>query len=200
MALSGRERMIVIGTGLAALVFVGDRYALTPYAEARDQVRAELDTTSARLLEGQNRLAKARRMERDWRNMEAGGLKKDQSSAQFQLLDAVANWARDAGVNLTSRTPQPETRNDRTQILRLHANGTCTTASAAKLLWRVETASIPVKIDELTLSARKPGTDDLAIILVVSTIWVRPAEAADAKSAGGAAAPTRQPSGREEGI
>ena len=201
MALSARERMIAIGTGLAALVFVGDRYAFSPYMAAREQVGAELKTTSDRLRDSLGTIKRATQMQRAWRDMEAGGLKTDQSAAQFQLLDAVGDWAKEAGVNITSRTPQPETRSDRTQIIRLHANGTCTMASAARLLWRVETAAIPVKVDELTLTSRKPGTDDLSITLVVSTIWVRPGEAAPgARTPAGAAAPARQAGSREASL
>jgi hypothetical protein len=198
MALSKREKLIAIGVGLAAVVFAGDRYVLTPYVEARKDVTNDLTTTSGKLREARNRLARARRMDRDWRDMEsgAGGVKTDQSAAQLQVLEAAGDFAREAGVNLTSRTPQPENRTDRTQVLRLHAIGTCNMASAARLLWRVETAPIPLKVDELTLSSTKPGTDDLAINLMVSTIWVKPPDPKDAK---GAAPPARRAPAGEEG-
>jgi len=199
MAMSTRERLIAIGTGLAALVFVGDRYALSPYMKAREEVETDLRTTSNKLTEANRRLARAERLDRDWKAMEAGGLKHDMSAAELQILEAVGDYAKDAGVNITSRTPQSEARVDRTQIVRLRASGKGTTGSVAKLLWRVETASIPLKVDELTLAANKPGTDDLTVTLVVSTIWVRPAEPADAKGPGGPAAPSRRGAGREEG-
>ena len=82
---------------------------------------------------------------------------------------------------------------------RWSANDDVTVASAAKLLWRVETASIPLKVDELTLTTNKPGADDLGINLVVSTIWVRPVDPADAKTPGGGSAQPRRSPGREEG-
>ena len=200
MALSHRERLIAIGTGLAAVVFFGDRYAWTPYFETRKNVVDDRLAAQAKLSDAQLRVSRAKRMERQWRDMLAGGLKTDQSVAQFQLLDAVGDWAREAGVNLTSRTPQPEVRNDRTQIIRLHAVGTCSESAAAKLLWRVETAPIPIKVDELTLTTRKPGSDDLSINLVVSTIWVKPGDPSDPKAAGAAGAAPRRPAGRDEGL
>jgi hypothetical protein len=197
MALSHRERLIAIGVGAAALLYVGNKYALEPYAQARDQINAELSTTAAKNTEAINLLKRKKHLEDQERAMLSGGLKTEQSAAQFQVFDAVADWAKEAGVKLTSRTPQPETRNDRTQINRLHALGTCSTAAAAKLLWRVETASIPLKVDELTLTSLKPGNDDLQITLVVSTIWVKPPEAGD-KGAGPAGG--RRPAPREEGL
>jgi hypothetical protein len=201
MALSYRERLIAIGTGLAAVVFFGDRYALTPYLKARDEVAADVRVSGSKLHDATLRVTRARRMDQQLQEMLASGaLKTDQSVAQFQVLDAIGDWAREAGVNLTSRTPQPETRNDATQIIRLRAAGTCSTAAAARLLWRVETAPIPLKVDELTLTTRKPGSDDLAINLVVSTIWVKPGDPADAKAPGAAGAAPRRPAPRDEGI
>ena len=198
MALSKREKLIAIGVGVAAVIFVGDRYVLTPYVQAREEVTKDLETTTVKMREANNRLTRARRMDRDWRDMEAGagGVKTDQSAAQFQVLEAVGEFAREAGVNLNSRTPQPENRTDRTQVLRLHAIGTCNTASAARLLWRVETATIPLKVDEITLSSSKPGNDDLAINLMVSTIWVKPQDPKDAKNA---AQPVRRAPAGDEG-
>jgi hypothetical protein len=198
MALSKREKLIAIGVGVAAVVFAGDRYVLTPYVYARKEVTDDLTATSNKLREANSRLTRARRMDRDWRDMEAGagGVKTDQSAAQFQVLEAVGEYAREAGVNLNSRTPQPENRNDRTQVLRLHAIGTCNTASAARLLWRVETAPIPLKVDEITLSSTKPGNDDLTINLMVSTIWVKPQDPKDAKNA---AQPVRRAPAGDEG-
>jgi hypothetical protein len=196
MALSKREKLIAIGVGVAAVVFAGDRYVLTPYVDARREVTDDLTATSNKLREANSRLTRARRMDRDWRDMEsgAGGVKTDQSGAQFQILEAVGEFAREAGVNLNSRTPQPENRNDRTQVLRLHAIGTCNTASAARLLWRVETAPIPLKVDEITLSSTKPGTDELTINLMASTIWVKPQDPKDAKNP---APPARRAAGEE---
>ena len=191
MALSRREKMYAIGTGLAALVFVGNYYVLEPYTQAREKVTTELQTNSQKLLSARQLMKRASREEREWRALESGGLKKDQSEAQFVVLDAVGEWAREAGVSLTSRTPQPESRADRTQVLRLRALGKCSAAAAAKLLWRVETSPVPLKVDELTLTTNKPGTDDLTINLVVSTIWVRPED--PAKAPGGPAAPGRPP-------
>jgi len=198
MALSKREKLIAIGVGVAAVIFVADYYVLDPYVKSREAVTKELENTTAKLREANSRLTRARRMDRDWRAMEAGagGVKTDQSAAQFQILEAVGEYAREAGVNLNSRTPQPENRNDRTQVLRLHAIGTCNTASAAKLLWRVETAPIPLKVDEITLTSGKPGTDELAINLMVSTIWVKPPDPKDAKNA---PQPARRAPAGEEG-
>lgn len=198
MALSPRERLIAMGVGAAAVLYIGNKYALEPYVQARETVAVELETAQARNIEVQRVLKMKKHRDTQWRAMLAGGLKTDQSAAQFQVFDAIGDWAQEAGVKLTSRTPQPETRNDRTQIIRLNATGTCNSAAAAKLLWRVETAPMPMKVDELTLTSVKPGSDELQITLVVSTVWVRPSDPNDKTT--GAGGTQRRPVAREQGV
>jgi hypothetical protein len=80
--------------------------------------------------------------------------------------------------------PQRVAQKDRTQIVRLRVTGTGTTASVAKLLSKVESSAIPVKVDEFTLTSRSQGNDDLSLIMTVSTIWIRPPSPDDAKRPG----------------
>ena len=174
MALSKRERLIAAGTGVAIAVFVGNRYALEPYVAARDTVAAERATVSAQLDDAQRTFTRRKRMDREWRDMLSGGLKADAGEAEQQLYEAVGDWARESGVTVLTSDPQRAPQRGRTQIVRLRVTGTGTTAAFSKLLWRVETSSLPVKVDEFTLTSRTAGNDDLTMTLVVSTIWIRP--------------------------
>ena len=40
----------------------------------------------------------------------------------------------------------------------------------ARFLWHIQTANIPVRISELTLSTRKEGTDDLQLSMTLATM------------------------------
>ena len=190
MALSSRERLIVIVTGVAAAVFVGDYYVLTPYLKAREQVAKERTDSVERLNHAQKLFTKQRRMEKEWKQMVSGGVTSDAAEAERQLL-VVRDWAQEAGMTNLSTTPRREPRNDRTQIVRLDAAAYGNLASVAKLLWRIETSPAPLKVDDLDLRARTDGTDDLAISFKVSTIWFKPGEPATGK--GPAVRPGSQP-------
>jgi len=96
---------------------------------------------------------------------------------------------------LTSE-PQRIAQRDRTQIVRLRVTGTGSSSSFAKLLYKLETSAIPVKVDEFTLNTRSQGKDDLSVSLAVSTIWIRPPNADDAKRPG--LAPRRAPGSGED--
>jgi hypothetical protein len=175
MALSSRERVIVMVTGLAAVVFAGDRYVLTPYLSARRTVGDERLALVDKLNSAQKLFAKQRRMEKEWKQMVSGGVTSDPAEAERNLL-VVRDWAQEAGLTNLSTTPRREPRNDRTQIVRLDASAVGNLASVAKLLWRVESARLPLKVDDMDMRSRADGTDDLTVSFKVSTIWVTPGE------------------------
>lgn len=185
--------MIAGVTGAALGLFVVNRYAIDPYIAARASVVAERATLTAQNIDVQRMFTKQKRLDRDWRAMVNGGLKSDAGDAEQQLYESVRDWAREAGVAVLTSDPQRVTRNERTQIVRLRVTGTGTTASFSKLLWKLETSPIPVKVDEFTLTSRSQGNDDLAVTMAVSTLWVRPPSADDAKGTRPGLAPHRAP-------
>jgi hypothetical protein len=184
--------MIVAVTGLAVAIFAGDRYVLTPYVRARQAVAEESDRLVAKLHDTTLLFNKRKRMDKEWNQMLAGGLASNAADAERQLL-AVRDWAQESGLTNLSTTPRREPRNDQTQIVRLDASANGSLASVAKLLWRIETARVPLKVDELDLRSRTDGTDDLAVTFKVSTIWVVPGEPTGKGPAGGPAQPRRTP-------
>lgn len=197
MAMSKRERMIAIGTGAAIALFAGDRYVVSPYFDARQTVAKEREQVTARSEDAQRTFNRQKRLNKEWEAMVSGGLKSDAGDAEQQLYEAVRDFAREAGVTVLTSDPQRVARADRTQVVRLRVTGTGTTASFSKLLWRIETSALPLKVDEFTLTSRSQGNDDLAVSMAVSTIWIRPPSAEDAKGARPAAPPRRPASGED---
>jgi hypothetical protein len=190
MAMSKREKLIASVTGAAMGLFALDRYAITPYFTERKAVADQLAVVTKQTADATRKFREQRRLQGEWRNMISGGLKSDAGDAEQQLYESVRDWAREAGVAVTASDPQRVVRPDRTQVVRLRVTGSGTTAAFSKLLWKVETSPLPLKVDEFTLTAQPPGADKLAVTLWVSTIWVRPAGPDDAKKA---PAPVRRP-------
>ena len=197
MALTHRERMIAGVTGAAVALFALNRYAIDPHLEARRKVSARRDALVAQNDDAARTLQKQKRLQREWRQMEAGGLKADAGNAEQQLYEAVRDFARDAGVSVATSDPQRIPQKDRIQIVRLRVTGTGSTAALSKLLWKVETSPLPLKVDELSLASQPQGTDNLNVTLAVSTIWVRPPSPDDAKGPR-TPAPRRAPAGGED--
>jgi len=193
MAMTQRERTIATVTGAAVGLFAVNRYVIDPYLAARNDVDNQRKLALAQQTDFVKTFTKHKRLKPEWDAI-TGAVKSDAGDAEQQLYDAVRDFARESGVNIqTSDAPQRVPQKDRTQIVRLRVSGKGTTAAFSKLLWKVETSSLPLKVDEFTLTGQ--GNDDLTATLVVSTIWLRPPSPDDNKPRPGAA--PRRPAAEE---
>lgn len=175
MARSTREKYFMIGVAAAAGLWAVDRYALTPYADARSAIEAEHE--AARDEESNVRRLRTveRRMRWVWAGMRAAGIESAPSEAEGRLLHALRGWAREAGIAHLSLRPTRVNREHGFVQVVVHAGGSGTTASVAKLLWGVESATeIPVRVDEVRLTPTKTGVDDIQLELTVSTLCAAP--------------------------
>jgi len=171
MTFNQREK-ILIGAALAVLgLLVADRYALSPLLEQRDNAHARRDLRQ-RELDADKALVKQREsMEKKWRSILDGGLKKGRAEAEGQILRCLRDWAEEAGVRLSSlRLEYPPQQSQLPEII-VNAVGTGSMRSARDLLWRIESTRIPVRIKMLQLGSRKDGTDDLTVHIRVSTLY-----------------------------
>lgn len=176
MILSKRERYIGIATTAVVALLALDRFVFTPLMERRTQVQnditlAQLDLDRATLLFNNSRSVNKR-----WGEMLDGGLKTDASAAESQVLQAVNEWAREAGLNMSLKRERTDKMNQFQQItLRAAANGNM--AAVSRFLYKLQTARIPVRITDILLSStRKEGTDDLSLTMGISTIYLAPQE------------------------
>jgi hypothetical protein len=176
MILSKRERYIGIATAAVVALLALDRFVFTPLMERRTRVQnditlAQLELDRATLLFNNSRTVNKR-----WGEMLDGGLKTDASPAESQVLQAVQEWAREAGLNMSLKRERTDKANQFQQItLRAAANGNMSAVS--RFLYRLQTARIPVRVTDILLSStRKEGTDDLSLTLGISTIYLAPQE------------------------
>lgn len=172
-----RERAIAITAGVAigalALnqIFIDPLLARADEANARAQIaQDELDAADSI---AQNRL----RAKRNWKEMSGGTVPSDYQSAEGQLVNLIPAWASRAGMNLTSITPERSENEEGFGKITLRAAGTGDLESVGRFLYEVQIADVPVRVSDVSITARSEGEDDLAIQLGISTIYSLPADA-----------------------
>src|SRR5438105_2671982 len=101
MSLSNRERYILTGLMLAALVFALDRLVLAPYLEWRDGLAAQAAANQRSLNEGHDMLAREQSLRRLLASM-GGSIATNASAAEGQLLQLLHDREQEAGVNNAS--------------------------------------------------------------------------------------------------
>lgn len=185
VVLTKREQYIAYGTGAALALLALSYFVLAPYFAARHDRGVRLAAVEKQDRAAENLFKQQQRMQRVWLELKNGGLKTDPAEAESQMLHALGDWAAESGVNVAGLRPEQQKPDGRFLQISFHITGTGPTAAAAKLLWRIETAVIPVRVNEVQLTPRKEGVDDLQIQISVSTLCLLPEGEKGDKNLGG---------------
>jgi hypothetical protein len=172
MVLSKRERLIVIATVVAVGALVLDQIVISPLSKAFSDTLDQKTKLNAELTSAMALRRKQREVAPVWNAWLRSGLKSDAVDAESQVLHSIQDWAQEAGLRLSMVRPDRLTEKTRLPEIAFTASGTGTLGDIGKLVWRVQTATIPIRITEMQLSSRKEGTDDLSFQLRLSTIYV----------------------------
>ena len=182
MVLSRRERLVSI-TAAAAVVLLGlDRFALEPFFQQRDQLQSRIDKARTQLARCQTVISRSRQATGEWRDRVSAGLRSDPADAESQILHALRRWAEEARLNLSLLKPDRLPQKGRLGIIAFQASGTGRLDGVRRLLWQVQTSSLPLRVTEVQITSRKDGSDDLTFQLRLSTLYVPPERPAGSSS------------------
>ena len=172
MVFTKRERIIIAATIAVLCLLVMDFYVLTPLLDRRTDVKDEHARLVAKLTRAKTLLKRRHVLAPKWRSMLDGGMRRDPAEAESQVLRSLRNWSAEARVVLSSQRPERSAEKSELPEITVHVAGTGSMATVSRLLWLIETARVPIKIEMLQLGSRKDGTDDLSLHLKVSTLYV----------------------------
>ena len=82
-------------------------------------------------------------------------------------------------MTLSSLKPERTEKEKDFFKITFRATGGGSMAQVGRFLWRIETAQVPVRVTDVTITSRKPGTDDLAVQLGIATSYLAPEPGAD---------------------
>ena len=169
MAMSSRERYISLALLVAAGLFAVDRLVLSPYLERRNALADEMTQRNQSLDDAHQVLGRERQLRQIIKGMGAS-LRSDSSTVEGQLLHLLYEWQQQAGVSGASfqRVLSIEAHGFTHLKFQISAGGSM--PAIAMLVYRVETAPIPLRVDDLHVTPKKEGGDDLQVQLVISTL------------------------------
>lgn len=169
MALSQREKYLSVAFLFAGAAFTLDAVALRPYLDHR---RALIDQQQAKvqaLNEARNTIGKERQLRRMLAGMGQFAAA-DVSGAEGQFLHLLHGWEKEAGVGKASFQRVRSSELNGFTHLTFHVTATGRMPAVAMLLYRVETAPIPLRLEDVQLSPKKEGGDELQVQIVLSTL------------------------------
>lgn len=169
MAMTNRERAYGVVVLAACGVFALDRLALSPYLDYRASLVEDRQTKSAALADGRQVLRDARHLRVKLAGMDAP-LRAAPSAAEDQLLRLLQEAEQQAGVREASfqRTNTIEEHGFTRLAFQVTATGRM--PAVALLMYRLETAPIPLRVDEAQIHPKQENGDELQVHLTVSTL------------------------------
>jgi len=189
MVLSKRERYISVAVMAAAAALMLDALLLSPYLDWRSSLVARCKSQAAALDKANSTLQKEKQLRRTLAGIDAS-MTSDSSAAEGQLHHLMHDWEQQAAVTNASFERVRTTEEHGFVRLTYHVSAEGNTAAVAMLLYRIETAAIPIRIDDVELSTKADNGDDLKMNLSISSLCrgqnlPRPPAAAANEMAGG---------------
>lgn len=189
MVLSKREKYIGIGAAAAVVLLGITTLVIDPYFSKLDSVEADRRAAQKTLSDNADLLRAQKGLQDGWQQMMSSGLQADDSMAQSQTQQALQTWARSASINLdalsSERAPAQKGAFQAINFnLEFNAAGQQSMRQIARMLWAVESAALPIRLNDLRIQSTREGTDQLNVKLVVSALYMPPS-ASDAASGAG---------------
>jgi hypothetical protein len=172
MALTFRERMIMIMATATVLLLVLDRYAFTPLLQKRSETKQLVQSTAAELEHSLAVLNRRKQLQTRWQQMTEDGLSAQPAQTEGLILRFLQESSGRAGLLLTSLQPEhAELKADFGHIdFLVSASGDM--RAVTRFLWDIETSSLPLRIKALQLGGADETASQMSLQLTLSSIYL----------------------------
>jgi hypothetical protein len=199
MDLKRRQNLMMLAAACAIGALVLDRLVLSPQWDAwnaRAQRIAQLEQDLSR---GRAQAARGADLMRRWREVETQALPASPAAAEDLILKAVGRWAQESRLSLASVKPRPvvEDKSGNRGQLEFRASARGSMEAIALFVWRLETAPLPLHVDEVEIAAREKGktkaADELSLDIRFNGLLMAPAPSSSVPESKSAAQTPEEP-------
>jgi hypothetical protein len=179
VVLSKREKYIAMAT-IGLVVALGIYYIMIdPYLDRSEELKNEQTVANKTLVDNDNLLLLQAKKQSDWNVMLKNGLEADYSTAQSRTQQMLQNWARESGINIENVSSEPvPAQKGQFQVINFNLDfnteGDQAMRHIARFLWSIESAAIPIRLNDVRLQSTREGTDQLSVKLIVSALYMPP--------------------------
>lgn len=173
MVLSRRERLIAAVTLLVMMIFILDRYAVSPFFEAKENISKEKQCLEDDMRHANKIFRQRKRINDKWQEMVRGGLGSNPSAMESRMLHEIRQWSHDCGLSISSIKPD-RNGNEEKILKEIMFNVACRGSmdSVGQFLWQIESSQLPLRITEFQLGAREEDGRNMSLQLKLSTVYL----------------------------
>ena len=154
-------------------ILVLDQFVISGAMTRMDELDAKIAQAQQEHLNAQQLFTSSRRANRDWKTIAGDAMTRDTGDPESRVLNSVREWAQDEGMRLPSVIPQPAQIEKGFNKIVFRATGSGNLSQVGRFLYRVQTASMPLRITDLQITS-KDGTDELSVNFGIATISPAP--------------------------
>ena len=171
MVLSKRERIILLVTVIAVAAILVDWFAISPVMSHLEQLENRKQQLLAEMSQAQNLFERRKLMEKKWKTMLSDGLRND-AEVESEVLRALGRWSQQTGLSLTSVKPERVESENGLREITFTVAGKGSLNSVTKLLWQIETATMPIRIGDLQLGLADERGSSMSLQLRLSALYL----------------------------
>ncbi|MGA2232149.1 MAG: hypothetical protein ABSH22_14730 [Tepidisphaeraceae bacterium] len=199
MVASKREKQIAIAVAAVIGSYILYEVAEAEYFDPMDAIANQIEID--RKATEDNNLVYRRKNELNkvWMDMQTHGLKSDETAADSQLGSALDIWSSESGLDGPADLRlNPEHTEGKFPVISYTVTVQGSTKAISKLLWALETTTIPIRVTNMMITPQPEGSDHLQAHIEVSTLAMPPelnnsAKPATTQSSGQFAGGTSRP-------
>ncbi len=168
MNIQNRQQMLIILTAVAAALLIGNSLVYEPLAKLWSAHVTEMRNLKDQVKEGNLLIKRADAVRGRWKDMRANALPANTSLAAQQVINAIDNWSRASGAEVSSIMPQwkYDSTNYMTYNCHVQASGNMSTLS--QFIYQIEKGPMALKLDSVDLSAHDEYGQNLQLDLQIS--------------------------------
>lgn len=174
---SNRQKLLIIGIVIAAVLLIGDRAVLGPLLDSWRSRTAEIARLQKNVAEGRSVIARAAHTQARWAEMQTQALPKDPAQAEQELISAFDRWGRASAIEVGSIKPQwKRGTNNRTSLLECRVDASGNIATLTRFLYELEKSPLALRVDSVEFTARDEFGQRMTLGLLVSGLRLAPLE------------------------
>ena len=154
MGFRQREKILIIAALVCMGIFLGDRLVLTPLGRIWSRRSARIGELKKSVEKGGLLVERRADVEKRWKEITDAGLPDDPSIVEERILTRVHEWESQSGLNLTSLRPRWREPDLESKKLELRLTGSGSLESITRFLFEVEADPLPLRVEDLGLTAR----------------------------------------------
>jgi hypothetical protein len=181
MGLSKRERIIILMTIVAVGGLIGDKFVITPVWSGMGELQGQRRELATKVAKAKT-LLKQQEVEKGKHKVFFEEGLKTATEAESSVFKAIDQWARDAGLDISSITPSPLAGDKGLGEIVFVIAGKGSLDAITWFLHRAERAELPpVKVKYMQLGSTSESGDNMTMEMRLSTLYLAGDEKSSSK-------------------